>query len=39
MPETKKVLESTKSKITKDENGENVPHLAITEAITVNNDY
>ena len=39
MPETKKVLESTKSKITKDENGENVPHLAITEVIIVNNDY
>ena len=39
MPETKKVLESTKSKITKDENGENVPHFAITEVITVNNDY
>ena len=26
-PETMKLLESTKSKITKDEIGENVPHL------------
>ena len=26
-----KLLESTKSKITKNENGENVPHLEITE--------
>ena len=26
-PETMKLLESTKSKITKDENGENLPHL------------
>ena len=26
-PETMKLLESTKSKITKDKNGENVPHL------------
>ena len=30
MPETMKLLGSTKSKITKDENGENVPHLEIT---------
>ena len=42
--ETMKLLGSTKSKITKDENGENVPHLEITEAILVhcdivNNDY
>ena len=27
---------STKSKITKDKNGENVPHLEITEIILVN---
>ena len=27
IPETTKLLESTKSKITKDENSENVPHL------------
>ena len=31
MPETIKLLESTKSKITKDENGENLPCLEITE--------
>ena len=30
-PETRKLLGSTKSKITKDENGENVPYLEITE--------
>ena len=39
-----KVLGSTKSKITKDENAENVPHLEITEVVfvycnVVNNDY
>ena len=39
-----KLLGSTKSKITKDENGENVPHLEITEVVLVhcnivNNDY
>ena len=39
-----KLLGSSKSKITKDENGENVPHLEITEVILVhcnivNNDY
>ena len=43
-PETMKLLGSTKSKITKDENGENVPHLEITEVVLVhcnivNNDY
>ena len=43
-PETMKLLESTKSKITEDENGENVPHLEITEVALlhfniVNNDY
>ena len=32
-PETMKLLGSTKSKITKDEKGENVPHLEITEVI------
>ena len=26
-----KLLESTKSKVTKNENGKNVPHLEITE--------
>ena len=39
-----KLLESTKSKIAKDKNGENVPHLEITEVVlvhfnTVNNNY
>ena len=44
VPEIMKVLGNTKSKITKDENGENVPHLKITELLLtyfniVNNDY
>ena len=39
-----KLLGGTKSKITEDENGENVPHLEITEVVLiycniVNNDY
>ena len=39
-----KLLGSTESKITKDKNGENVPHLQITEEVLVycnlvNNDY
>ena len=39
-----KLLGSTKNKITNDENGENVPHLEITEVVLVhcnivNNDY
>ena len=43
-PETMKLLESTKSKITEDKNGENVPHSEITEVALVhcdivNNDY
>ena len=43
-PETMKLLGSTKSKITKDKNGESVPHLESAEAILlhsniVNNDY
>ena len=33
--ETMKLLGSTKSKITKDENSENVPHSEITEVILV----
>ena len=42
--ETMKLLGSTKSKITKDKNGENVPHLEILEVVSVhcnmvNNDY
>ena len=43
-PETMKLLGSTKSKITKNENGETVPHLELTELVLVhcnivNNDY
>ena len=34
-PQTVKLLGSTKSKITKYENGENVPHLEIAEVILV----
>ena len=42
--EAMKLLGSTKNKITKDKNGENVPHLEITEVVfvhcnMVNNDY
>ena len=44
MPETLKLLGSTKSEVTKDKNSENVPHLEIAEVIRVhcnivNNDY
>ena len=35
-PESIKLLASTKSKINKDENGEKVPHLEITEVIHCN---
>ena len=43
-PEIMELRGSTKSKVTKDENGENVPHLEITEVILVhcnivNNHY
>ena len=43
-PETMKLLGSTESKITKDKNGENVPHLEIAGLVLVhcnlaNNDY
>ena len=43
-PETMKSLGSTESKITKDKNGENVPHLEIVEFVLihfniVNNNY
>ena len=31
-----KLLGSTKSKITKNENGENVPYLEITELVLIN---
>ena len=36
IPETMESIRSTKSKITKDKNVENVPHLEITEVILVN---
>ena len=35
-PETMKLLGSTKNKITRDENGENVPYLEINEVIYCN---
>ena len=43
-PETIKLLGSTESKLTKDKNGENVPHLEVVELVLVycnlvNNDY
>ena len=42
--ETMKLLESTENKITRDQNGESLPHLEITELVLVhcnivNNDY
>ena len=44
IPETMKLLGSTERKITKDKNGENVPHLQVVELVLVhfnlvNNDY
>ena len=44
VPETMKLLGSSESKITKEENGENVPHLEFAEVVLihcniVNNDY
>ena len=44
MPETKILFGNTKSNITKDKNGENVPYLEITELVLVhcnivNKDY
>ena len=44
MPETMKLLGTTKSRVTKDTNGENLPHLETTEAVLVhcnivNNDH
>ena len=43
-PETMKLLGSTENEITKNKNGENVPHIKITEVVLihcniVNNDY
>ena len=37
-PEMMKILGSNKSKITKDKNGENGPHLEITEVVLVHCD-
>ena len=34
-PETMKLLGNSENKITKDKNGENVPHLEITEVLLV----
>ena len=34
-PETTKIYENTKSKITKDKNGENIPRLEITKVVLV----
>ena len=44
IPETMKLLGSTKNKVTKDKNGENVPLLEVVELVLVhcnlvNNDY
>ena len=44
MPVTMKLLGSSKSKMTKNENGEDVPYLEITKVVLihchiVNNDY
>ena len=44
IPERMKLLGSTENKITKDNNGENVPHLEITKVVLahcniVNNDF
>ena len=36
MPQTMKLLRSTKNNITKDKNGENVTQLEITKAILIN---
>ena len=36
MPGTMKLFGSTKSKITKDKNGEDIPHLENTEVVFVN---
>ena len=44
MPQTMKLLGSTKNKTTKEKDGKNIPHLQITEVLLVhyniiNNDY
>ena len=35
MPKTMKLFRSTKSKITTDENGENLPHLKISKVLNI----
>ena len=35
MPKTMKLFRSTKSKITTDENGENLPHLEISKVLNI----
>ena len=35
MPKTMKLFRSTKSKITADENGENLPHLEISKVLNI----
>ena len=37
-PETMKLLRSSKNKITEDKNGENLPHLEISEVVLVHCD-
>ena len=39
IPETMKLLGSTKNKRSKDKNGENVPHLEITAVVLVHVDF
>ena len=39
MPETMKLLGSTESKMTKDNNGKNVPYLEITELVLVHCNF
>lgn len=43
-PENMELIESTKNEVTRDKNGEKIPHIKVTEVLlvhynTVNNDY
>ena len=43
-PENMQLIESTKNEVTRDKNGEKIPHTKVTEVLlvhynTVNNDY
>ena len=43
-PENMQLIESTKNEVTRDKNGEKIPHIKVTEVLlvhynTVNNDY